>query len=312
MSNAPQSQATTAIQRVKSFIEARAPELSKVAPRVGGFSIERVQRIVLSNVARDKNLLACEPQSIYTAVHQAVQLGLEPGGPLGHAYLVPYKDKCQLIVGYKGLIALARRSGEIRSIESHVVREGDTFDVEFGLTPKLVHKPNMNAETPGKPKFVYAVAHLADGGVQSEMMTIAEVNAIKNRSRASQNGPWVTDYDEMARKTVIRRLSKYLPMTVELAEAVERIDIADDDAPEVDVTPADTSAGSVAMASLPPSDPTDEFALLVEKFTDARDADDLVAAREQVDFAAERLSPDQKKALAAAEKDAAKRVGGGK
>lgn len=210
-------------QTLKDLLEKAKPALSQVLPR--HLTAERVVKIALAATSRTPLLLQCTPQSILQAVMQASQLGLEPGSVLGSAYLVPFKNKngtmeCTLIPGYRGLIDLARRSGQIQSIEARVVYANDDFDYAFGLDVVLRHKPALDAE-PGEIVAVYGVAHLKDGGVQVEVMRRAEVDAIRKRSRASGSGPWVTDYAEMARKTVIRRLCKYLPLSVELAAALE-------------------------------------------------------------------------------------------
>jgi recombination protein RecT len=154
---------------------------------------------------------------------QAAQLGLEPG-LIGHCYFVPFKNgktgqsDVQFIIGYKGMIDLARRSGNIESIYAHAVYENDTFEYEYGLHPKLVHKPAMT----NRGEFIgaYAVAHFKDGGYQFEFMPKEEIEKRRKRSRAANNGPWVTDYEEMAKKTVIRHMWKYLPISIEIQQAV--------------------------------------------------------------------------------------------
>ena len=174
----------------------------------------------LTAVAKNPKILDCDRESIMLSVMQAAELGLEPGGALGEGYLVPYGRTCQFIPGYRGFISLARRSGQIVSIEAHAVYEKDEFVVEFGLDPKLVHRPTLAAER-GEVVAFYAVARLVGGGVQHDYMTRADVDAIRKRSRAASSGPWVTDYNEMGKKTVIRRLFKTLPVSVELCRALE-------------------------------------------------------------------------------------------
>jgi recombination protein RecT len=203
---------------LKDLLSRALPAMKQVLPR--HLTPERLVKVALAATGRNQDLLACTADSILDCVMQAAQLGLEPGGPLGHAYLIPYKNKCTLIVGYKGLIELARRSGEIDSIEARVVYERDEFRVAYGLNPVLEHVPNLSGD-PGQLIMVYAIARLRGGGVQAEVMTRSQVNAIRQRSRASGSGPWVTDYDEMARKTVVRRVCKYLPLSVELADVLE-------------------------------------------------------------------------------------------
>lgn len=198
---------------------------------------ERLTKITLSAISRNPYLLKCTPTSVLRAVMDSASLGLEPtGGVLGQAYMVPYKmyDKhtkqsqyeAQLIVGYRGYITLARRSGEIVSVESHVVHQHDHFDIEFGREPKLSHKPSY-AEDPGPPIAAYCVAEFRDGAKHCEFMTKAEIDKVRDRSRAKDNGPWVTDYEEMAKKTVVRRAAKYWPLSIEMAKAFEIEDTAE-------------------------------------------------------------------------------------
>lgn len=179
---------------------------------------ERMARVALTACQKTPQLLDCDTRSVVGAVIQASQLGLEPDGVLGHAYLVPYKDQCQLIVGYRGLIELTRRSGQISTIFARIVYEKDDWDFSYGIEPTLKHVPT-DADDPGKMLAAYAVCRLRDGGVQYEWMWKRQIDAIKNRSPAGNRGPWVTDYEEMAKKTVLRRLCKMLPVSVELARA---------------------------------------------------------------------------------------------
>lgn len=213
----------TKLDTMRALLEKAKPQLASVLPK--HLTPDRLMRIALAAMSRSPKLMDCTPQSVLLSVMHAAQLGLEAGGPLGHAYLVPYRNKngtmeCQLIPGYRGLIELARRSGQIANIEAHVVRAGDRFRCAFGLSPVLEHEPDWGAESPGDLRCVYSVAHLKDGGTQVEVMTKAEVESIRKRSKASDSGPWMTDYDEMARKTVVRRLAKYLPMSTEMAQAL--------------------------------------------------------------------------------------------
>jgi len=214
------------LTRAMPHIQAALPQTAKKY-----LTPERMTKIVLSALSRTPQLLNCTPGSVLKAVMESASLGLEPtGGTLGQAYLIPYRNKgtyeAQLIIGYRGLIALARRSGEIRSVEAHIIRHGDEYDLEYGLTPKLTHRPNLSGDA-GEMVAVYCVAHFKDGGNHLEVMTRAEVEAIRKRSRAGNGGPWQSDYDEMARKTVVRRAAKYWPLSTELASAMDIEDRAE-------------------------------------------------------------------------------------
>jgi recombination protein RecT len=193
---------------------------------------DRMARIVLTDMRRVPKLMECTQQSLAGAIMAAAQLGLEPGNGLGHAYLLPFDKRakvagqwqtvateCQLIIGYRGMIDLARRSGQIVSLSARVVHEKDHFSYRYGLDETVEHVPHADGD-PGKMTFVYAVAKLKDGGVQFEVMSRAEVERVREKSKAGSSGPWVDHFEEMAKKTAIRRLFKYLPVSVEMARAV--------------------------------------------------------------------------------------------
>ena len=194
---------------------------------------DRLARIALTEVRTNKALAQCDQRSFLGAIMLCAQLGLEPGGALGHVYLVPFRNNergsmdVQVIIGYRGMIELARRSGQIQSIEARPVYEGDLFEVELGLNSNLRHVPdfdNPNRVNPDKLRFVYAVAHLRDGGVQFEVMSRKEIEAVRAASKSWNSGrsPWVTHFEQMALKTVVRRLFKWLPISIELAHAIEQ------------------------------------------------------------------------------------------
>lgn len=189
---------------------------------------DRLSRIVLTECRKVPALLQCNVPSLLGAVMQAAQLGLEPGSALGHCYLLPFGNgkasdglsNAQLIIGYRGMIDLARRSGQLVSIGAYCVHEGDEFSWELGLHPDIKHVPAPDSED--KPvTHVYAVANLKDGGVQFEVMTRKAIEIVRSQSKAGTRGPWVTHWEEMAKKTVIRRLFKYLPISIEAARAIE-------------------------------------------------------------------------------------------
>ena len=189
---------------------------------------DRLTRIVMTECRKAPALLKCAPESFYGAVLQCAALGLEPGSALGHCYLLPFgngKDKqgrpnAQLIIGYRGMIDLARRSGQIVSLSAYCVHEQDTFNYKLGLDPDIEHIPASVADR-GKVTHVYAVAKLKGGGVQFEVLSRAEIEAIRSTSKAGNSGPWKDHWEEMAKKSAIRRLFKYLPVSIEAVRAVE-------------------------------------------------------------------------------------------
>lgn len=189
---------------------------------------KRLAKVALVAASKNPTLLACTPASIVRSVIQAAELGLDPSGSFGGCHLVPFRNKTgqyesQLIVDYRGLIDIAYRTGAVKYIEARVVYEDETFEVEYGARPRLLHVPNLKAETARKILCFYAVAHVADSEFPLiEVMTKGQVDGIRNRSRAGQSGPWQTDYEQMGRKTVIKRIFNYIPRRpAELARAIE-------------------------------------------------------------------------------------------
>ncbi len=194
------------------------------AHRVGNITVDKIVAGANLVAATNPAIYECSPKSVLVAVYQAARLGLELGGPLGHCYIVPYKRKATLIVGYKGLIELVHRGGKVKSIIGRVVREGDCFEVVQGTDETIKHIPASTTNVDRPILTLFAVAKLVGGGSLFDWMTKAEVDAIRARSAAADSGPWVDDYPQMARKTVIRRLCNVLPMTPELAAALELVD----------------------------------------------------------------------------------------
>ena len=252
--------ASDKIANVRGMLERSRGQMAAALPR--HMSADRMLRITMTSIQRTPQLLDCEPRSLIGAVIQAAQLGLEPDGVLGQAYLVPFGNQVQFIPGYKGLVALARRSGQISTIEARVVHEKDAFKYSFGLKPVLEHVPTTEPE-PGDVVAAYAVAHLKDGAYQFEVMLKREVDAIRGRSRAGKSGPWVTDYEEMAKKTVLRRLCKLLPASVELATAVALDERAEVGLPQDLGVLADT--GDITVPEKPAPKALDTIAEQLEK-----------------------------------------------
>lgn len=188
---------------------------------------EKLIKIVGVAMSRTPLLLQCDPMTVLNSVMTLAELGLSPG-PLGDAYLIPFKNgktqryECQLIIGYRGMVTLARRSGQISTITAEVVREGDEWEFELGLDAKLRHVPKAKADA--TIRLAYALVKFKDGSHQICVMTKDEIDGIRRRSRAAGSGPWVSDYAEMAKKTVIRRLCKLLPLTPELETAIATVD----------------------------------------------------------------------------------------
>jgi len=192
------------------------------------FTPERFARIAATQMTKNPKILDCTQASIASCLLDCAQLGIEPDGRKAH--LIPYGNTCTLIIDYKGLVALARRSGEIADIHADIVCANDRFKCSFGTNGTLEHEPNY--EDRGPVTKVYSFAKLKDGSCSYEVMSIQEIEAIRNRSKAKGSGPWITDWNEMAKKTVFRRHSKWLPVSSEFQEAIDK----DYDVP-IDITP---------------------------------------------------------------------------
>lgn len=220
-------------KNMKGWIQAMEPQIAKALPSV--ITPERFTRIAMTAVSTNPQLAASTPQSFIGAMMQAAQLGLEPNTPLGQAYLIPYRIhgrlETQFQIGFKGMIDLAHRSGEFQTIYAETVYENDEFSYQYGLEPKLEHKPAM--ENRGKPIYYYAVYKLTNGGFGFEVMSKADVEAHARKfSKAYSRGPWQTNFDEMAKKTVLKKALKYAPIRTDFAKgaaADETITLAKED-----------------------------------------------------------------------------------
>lgn len=202
---------------LKDYLKIYAGEISKALPAQIG--PERFQRICMTALTQDASLKQCTPESFIGAVLNAAQLGLEPNTPLGNAYLIRYGNKCTFQLGYRGIIALARRSGLIAMIKAQTVYENDEFDYELGLDPKLRHIPAKGDR--GQPIGYYAFYKTKDGDFDFEYMTKAEVQAHREKYSKANNSPWNTEFDAMAKKTVIKRVLKFAPLATEVSRQIE-------------------------------------------------------------------------------------------
>jgi recombination protein RecT len=214
-------------QKVASLMEVlgkRAQTFQELLP--GGLKAAWFLAEVKVAAARVPKLADCTTISIVDALTTCAQLGLSPSGRLGSAYLIPYKDKCTLVIGYRGYVDLAYRSGDVASFHAEVVHDKDTFVHREGLAPVLEHIRTEESE-PGQLRAVYAIARMKDSSVAHVVMLRREVLAIKARSRSSSDGPWVTDEGEMWKKTAIRRLIKLLPLSPTRAKDLYRAEEAE-------------------------------------------------------------------------------------
>lgn len=217
-------------EQIAYLLQQKKGELAKMLPKTLG--IDRLLKVAQIAATTTPALAKCDVPSLVGAIGQCAQMGLEPNTVLGHAYLVPFNTKrkdingnerwvnsVQVIIGYKGLIDLARRSGQIVSIAAHEVCENDQFELVYGLDEKLNHTPAMGER--GNVIGFYAVAKLVGGGHAFEFMSLHQVREIMKASQSKGGyGPWKDHFTEMGRKTVIRRLAKYLPLSIEFQTAV--------------------------------------------------------------------------------------------
>lgn len=208
---------------IYQLIESMKDEIARALPKHLG--ADRLARIALTEVRRTPLLASCTQQSFGGALMTCAQLGLEPG-VTGEAWLLPFKNskkggiyEVQLVIGYPGMVKLYWQSPLARSLDTQAVYEKDEFDYEYGLSPRLVHKPYSGGDR-GPATHYYAVARLENGGSAFVVMSPWDVEKIRARSRAKDDGPWKTDYDAMARKTCLRQLFKLLPRSPELARAM--------------------------------------------------------------------------------------------
>lgn len=252
-------------KKMQAYIKAMEPAIKKALPSV--ITPERFTRMVLSALSSTPKLVECSPQSFLAAMMTAAQLGVEPNTALGQAYLLPYRNhgkmECQFQLGYKGLIDLAYRSGEVSVIQAHTVYEHDVFEYELGMDPKLRHVP-AKADR-GEAVAYYAMFKTKDGGYGFEVMSVDDVQRHAQRyskSYGSGSSPWRSNFDEMAKKTVLKRALKYAPLKSDFVRGVAqdetiKAELSDEmyavpdetvfeaEGEEIDSTAVDTETGEV-------------------------------------------------------------------
>ena len=199
-------------------IQAGAKQFATALPK--HINSDRFVRIAITTIRQNPKLAQCNQESLLGALMVSAQLGLEPG-VLGQCYLIPYGRECQFQIGYKGMIELLRRSGQLKDIYAYSVYENDEFEMTYGLDRDLKHKPNLQ----NKGNFIgcYCVAVLKDDARAFEYMTKEEIETHgKKFSKTYGNGPWKTDFEAMAHKTVVKKMLKWLPVSVEFLEMANK------------------------------------------------------------------------------------------
>lgn len=255
--------AITKVASIRGLLERSRRQLEMALPK--HLTADRLLRVAMTSIQRTPKLLDCTQPSLLACIMTCAQLGLEPDQFLGQAYLVPFGNVCTLIPGYRGYIALARRSGEVQSVSAQAVYAKDHFILQYGIAENLEHIPYEPNETEldtkeprGSFKGSYVIFKYKDGSYSFDYMGKAEIDRIRKRSKAANDGPWVTDYAEMAKKTVIKRHAKLAPLSVEFQRAVALEDRAmagesqadllgiDTDVIEMEATVAPDLSASVA------------------------------------------------------------------
>lgn len=217
----PKPNQSEKLKTVQGLLKQMEAQIKMALPQ--HLTTEKMIRLCTTEFSKNPLLLECTQISLLGAVMQASQLGLTPGGILGECYFLPFKNakkgvyECQFIVGYRGLVSLANRSGQVKRFQARAVYQGDVFDYEYGLDEFLKHKPSE--EETGEITHVYAVLELTNGSKIFEVMTRKAIEFVRAKSQGKNNNVWVDYFDEMAKKTVIRRLAKLAPLSPEFSMA---------------------------------------------------------------------------------------------
>ena len=217
MTNTLATQGAKAPTTIKGILngEAMRQQIALALPK--HLTAERFIRIATTAMTKTPGLAKCTQESFFGCLLSLSSLGLEPDGRRAH--LIPYGNTCTLIIDFKGLAELAMRSGVVSNLHADVVCENDAFDYDTGEVKS--HKIDFR-QPRGEMYAAYAICTFKDGTKKAEVMSRAEIEGIRNRSKAGKSGPWVTDFNEMAKKTVFRRLSKWLPLSPEYRDALEK------------------------------------------------------------------------------------------
>lgn len=208
---------------IVDMIKALEPEIARALPSV--ITPERFTRMALNALNNTPKLAECTQMSFLGALMSAAQLGLEPNTPLGQAYLIPYKNKgvleCQFQIGYKGLLDLVYRNEMVQTVQAQTVYENDEFHYSLGLNSDLVHVPALSDR--GESVAFYALFRLDNGGYGFEVMSRADIDSFAkkySKGISSAYSPWNTNYEEMAKKTVIKKVLKYAPLKLDFQRAL--------------------------------------------------------------------------------------------
>jgi len=249
------------LAQVRTLLKAYRAEMEPHLPQWAGISLDKIISTAVQQVSENVAVARCSGDSILRSVKTAVEFGLSFSKQLGQAYLVPYKQTCQLIIGYRGLLDLIRRAADVDTIEVGAAFEGDVYEEVKGTSPSLTHKPDPRVPR-DEAHFIaaYMVSTYHTGRQTVWDVNKQQVNEIRARSKASAGGPWKTDYVPMAIKTCIRAGWKYLPVSAEKARLVERALAHDDETAGIAArhAPPPETKGVGDMLDTPPAEPTPE------------------------------------------------------
>lgn len=208
-------------QALAENMETYIPAIERALPRIGMTGARFVQ-LMKSAVNGTPELAECSWRSVKASMMKCASLGLEPNSPLGQAWMIPRRNhgvlECTFQLGYRGLIALAHRTGEIRTVYADVIRENDEYDYRRGIRGYLSHKPSLQAR--GKAIAYYAVYEGLNGSYGFEIMSRAEMDEHREKYCGSNRKIWEKNYDEMAKKTVLARLADSMPLSADVRRSI--------------------------------------------------------------------------------------------
>jgi len=232
------------VTHLEEYLQSKKKTLIKIAPQ--GTDVDRIIRVAMFETVKNERLIQCSPSSVYMALAKACELDLVAGGVLHRASLVPMWDKkskgynAELWIEYTGLMDLVKRSGEVAHFKAEVVHDNDEFEHSFDLENGEVLRHKKCHDNPGNLLLAYAVCFFKDGQRQVEVMRKDQINKIRKSSRSPDSGPWSQHTEEMWRKTVIRRICKYLPLTPKTT-AVLQHDIQSDFGSVIELEPTESN-----------------------------------------------------------------------
>jgi len=250
---------------ISDLLKANRSVLAAALPK--HLDVDRMLRVSLACISTSPKLLECTTESLLSAVMQSARLGLELGGPLGQAYLIPYGATATFQPGYKGLCQLALRSGQVDKVWARVVHKKDEFSYQLGSEEWIKHVPTEDAE-PGEIRCVYACAKMKDSAIPAMVVLFPrQVARRRASSRAASKGdsPWQTHPEEMWEKSAAIALMRFMPLSPDLQEAVNVAATEEMGAksPFIDITPEEGARAALEAAKdeAPAPPPEKEFVM---------------------------------------------------